>query len=54
MVLFFTEDIVVIEKSDLYEPPKFVKPLLPMCAPEGEPLEMVVVATGFPTPTLQW
>ncbi|GIY77540.1 titin [Caerostris extrusa] len=52
--LTVTEDIVMIEKSDLYEPPKFVKPLLPISAPEGEPLEMTVEATGIPIPTLQW
>lgn len=49
-----SEDIVVIEKSDLYEPPKFIKPLLPMCAPEGEPLEIIVEATGTPLPVMQW
>ncbi|XP_067120871.1 titin [Centruroides vittatus] len=52
--LTVTEDIVIIEKTDVCEPPRFVKPLLPKTAPEGEPVEMSVEATGVPTPALSW
>uniref|UniRef100_A0A0A9YTN9 Titin n=3 Tax=Lygus hesperus TaxID=30085 RepID=A0A0A9YTN9_LYGHE len=49
-----TANLVIIEKQEAGEPPKFVKPLKPKIAKKGTLTELECTVTGLPTPQVTW
>lgn len=47
-------DVELLEASDLSVQPRFLLPLEPTTALEGNPVEMKVEVTAVPSPAIQW